>query len=267
MYLVYMHKRLNLSKPTRYTEKQQWMKLFYRNPLYDMCVDKLLVKDYVDRVLGEGHTIPTIGSWDNTEEIFYENLPNSFVLKTNHFGGGRVFICKDKGTFNWISAKKELNKQLCSNRFWNVTREWPYRNIKRKIICEKYMEDESGGLRDYKFYCFNGIPKFCLIASNRFTAHNFTFFDMDFHRLNLNSVVGKQDNCIFEKPKLFEKMKEYAAKLSAPFCHVRVDLYCCNEAIYFGEFTFFDSSGYDNFGSDEWDKKMGDWMILPARNN
>lgn len=263
MYWLHLGKRLDLKNPQTFTAKLQWLKLYDRKPLYTQIVDKYAVKQYVADIIGEKYIIPTLEVWDSVDKIDYSVLPEQFVLKTTHGGGGSgVAICRDKKTFSTKKAAIILEQSMKSD-LYKLLREWPYKNVPKRIIAEKYMEDDSGELRDYKFYCFNGEPKAMLIASNRFTNHNFNYFDMDFKKLPIVSAVGKQSTEEFKKPAEFEEMKEIAKQLSKGFPHVRVDLYCCNHQVYFGELTFFDASGYDDMSSEEWDLKFGSWIKLP----
>lgn len=264
LYRLKMGKKLDLKNPVSYTEKLQWLKLYDHNPCYSMMVDKVIVKDYVAKIIGKKYIIPTLKVWNNTEEIDISQLPEQYVLKCNHMGGGNVFICKNNIVFDLNYAKQELSKQLRTNPF-EKTREWPYKNVNRKILCEKYMEDDNGELRDYKFYCFNGEIKVILVASNRFTTHNFDYFDTSFHPLPIISAAGPNSNEIIQKPEAFEEMKMIASKLSQGIPHVRVDLYYCNNQVYFGELTFYDSSGYDDLSSEYWNNKFGNWIILPPK--
>lgn len=264
MYFFKMNRKLNLDSPQRFTEKLQWLKLYDHNPKYPALVDKYEVKSYIAQLIGEGYLIPTIGVWNNTEEIDWEGLPDRFVLKSTNGGGGTgVVICKNKSTLNIQQANSTLEKSMKSNLYTRL-REWPYKNIPPRIIAEKYMEDESGELRDYKFYCFNGEPKVMLIASDRFSTHNFNYYDMEFNQLPIRSAVGGKSEMEFKRPALFEEMIDLSRKLSRGFVHVRVDLYCVNNRIYFGELTLYDSSGYDNLSSDEEDLRWGAWLQLPA---
>ncbi|GAB7086275.1 ATP-grasp fold amidoligase family protein [Marinifilum fragile] len=262
-YSLKMGKLLNLRNPRYFTEKLQWLKLYDRSPEYSVMVDKIEVKKYVAEAISDNCIIPTIGTWDHADEIDFEQLPKQFVLKCNHTGGGNVFICKDKTKIDFDQLRAKLNAQLSTNTFLR-TREWPYKNIKRRILCEKYMEDESGELRDYKFYCFDGKVKLLLIASNRFTTHNFDYYDSEFNKLDITSTEGPNSLINHKRPETFNEMIETAKKLSKGIPHVRVDLYEIHGKMYFGELTFFDSSGYDNFGSDEWNLIMGDELELPS---
>ncbi len=264
MYRLKMGRKLNIDYPKRFTEKLQWLKLYDHDPFYSIIVDKYEVKSYVARLIGMDYVIPTIGVWNEPEEIKIETMPEKFVLKTTNGGGGTgVVICKEKSKFNFNAAVIKLRKSLNTN-LYKLQREWPYKNIPPRIIAEKYMEDESGELRDYKFYCFNGEPKVLLIASNRFTNHNFNYYDMKFNPLPIHSAVGGKSDIVFQRPSSFDEMVELSRKLSQGFVHVRVDLYYVDQKIYFGELTLYDSSGYDNLSSDSEDLLWGSWLQLPV---
>lgn len=266
MYRLRMGRKLDLKNPKRFTEKLQWIKLYYRIPILTTLVDKELVKPYVERIIGENYIIKTIGVWSSFNDIDFDSLPNKFVLKTTNGGGGTgVIICRDKKNLDKEKAKLCIEKSLRQDLYKKL-REWPYKQVNRRIICEEYKEDDSGELRDYKFFCFNGVPKVMLLASNRYTTHNFNYYDMDFSKLPITSVAGSQSGQEFNRPDTFEEMKAIASKLSKGFPHVRVDLYSCEGKVYFGEMTFFDSSGFDNMSSDEWDLKFGSWLELPKQN-
>lgn len=264
-YFSVLGKFPNIDKPTLFTEKLQWLKLYDHNPFYTKIVDKYEVKEYIAQIIGEKYIIPTLGLWNDPEEIDYSSLPDKFVLKTT-FGGGSdgVVICKDKTKVDCNRIIHKLKKSYNTNPYVRA-REWPYKNVPRRIIAEQYMEDDSGELRDYKFFCFNGVPKVLLIASNRFSNHNFNYFDMEFNVLPITSFMGTQSDIHLECPICFEEMKDIAAKLSNGFPHVRVDLYCCQQSVYFGELTLYDSSGFDDFNSEEWNRKFGNWIILPDK--
>lgn len=265
-YYLYNHKWLNLNTPQTYNEKLNWLKLYYHNPLYTTLVDKLLVKEYVAEKIGREHIIPTLGHWDSFDEIDFDKLPNQFVLNTNHDSGG-IVICKDKATFDKKAAKKKLMKSL-KHDYYRFSKEWPYKNVKRQILAEQYMEDESGfELKDYKWFCFDGDPKALFIGSDRQVKEvetKFDFFDADFKHL---PIVNGHPNAILpiSKPNGFEKMKELARILSNGLPHVRIDFYDVNGQIYFGEMTFYHNSGFSVFEPDSWDKTFGSWIKLPTK--
>lgn len=262
--------RLHLKNPVTYNEKLQWLKLYDRNPIYSTMVDKYEAKGYVANIIGEKYVIPTIGVWDSVDDIDWSVLPNQFVLKCTHDSGGLV-ICKDKTHFDYESAKTKINNAIKRNYFYR-SREWPYKNLKPRIIAEQYMEDKkTKELRDYKFFCFNGIMKALFIATERQSKDDetkFDFFDADFRHLDVRN--GHPNATIPPaKPESFEEMKNLAEKLSAKIPHLRVDFYEVNGKVYFGELTFFHWSGLMPFEPEEWDYKFGEWITLPqdARAN
>lgn len=262
-YFVILGRFPNIDNPILFTEKLQWLKLYDHNPVYTKIVDKYEVKNIISKIIGDKYLIPTLGVWNSPEEIDFDSLPNQFVLKTTFGGGGDgIVICRDKSRLNIDETIKKLKKSFNTDPYIRA-REWPYKNVPRRIIAEQYMEDDSGELRDYKFYCFNGVPKVMLVASNRFTNHNFNYFDMDFNVLPITSAMGAQSDVKMERPEGFEEMKEVATKLSRNFAHVRVDLYSSGGKVLFGELTLYDSSGYDDLNSKEWNKRFGDWITLP----
>jgi len=257
----------NIDNPILYTEKLQWLKLYDHNPIYTKIVDKYEVKNIISKIIGDKYIIPTLGVWNSPEEIDFDSLPNQFVLKTTFGGGGDgIVICKDKSKLIIDETIKKLKKSFNTDPYIRA-REWPYKNVPRRIIAEQYMEDDSGELRDYKFYCFNGEPKVMLVASNRFTNHNFNYFDMDFNVLPITSAMGAQSDVKMNRPDCFDEMKEVAAKLSKGFPHVRVDLYNSGGKVLFGELTLYDSSGYDDLNSKEWNRRFGDWISLPKKDS
>ena len=263
---AHMGKKLNLKNPQTFSEKLQWMKLYNRNPEYTKMVDKYEAKEYIEAIIGSEYIIPTLGVWDNVEDIDFDALPEQFVLKCTHDSGGLV-ICKDKSKLDIEKAKETMRKALLSD-FYFMGREWPYKNVPKRIIAEEYMEDtETGELRDYKFFCFDGVVKALFVASDRQTEGEevkFDFFDTDFNHLDFKNGHPNATKEI-KKPVTFEKMKEMAAKLSAGIPQVRVDFYEVDGKIYFGELTFFHHDGMTPFDPEEWDYKFGEWINLPEK--
>lgn len=259
-----MHKKLDLKNPQSYNEKLQWLKLYDRKTIYTSMVCKYEVKEYIKNILGEEYIIPTLGVWEKVEDIDFSSLPNQFVLKCTHDSGGLV-ICKDKSKLDINSAKKKLRKCLCTD-YYLTSKEWPYKNVKRRIIAEKYMVDESGyELKDYKFFCFDGEVKALFIATDRGVEGEetkFDFFDAEFNHL---PFTNGHPNAIItpKKPEHFEEMKEIASKLSKGIPQVRVDLYNINGKIYFGEMTFAHWCGFVPFKPEKWDYIFGSWIKLP----
>lgn len=260
---IVMGKRLDLKNPTSYNEKLQWLKLYDRNPLYTKLVDKVAVKDYVASIIGNEYIIPTLKVYKSPEEVRIEDLPERFVLKTNHDGDSLgVFVCKDKKNFDFNKAISILSKNLQHNYYY-TGREWPYKNVNPVIFAEEYKEDEFGELRDYKFFCFNGVVKALFVATERSVGHvKFDYFDRDFNHLDFTQS-HPMSNVTLKKPDNFEKMIELAERLSRGLPHIRIDLYNCNGKIYFGEMTFYHYGGMIKFHPEEWDYKFGSWLQLP----
>lgn len=257
-------RKLNLNNPETFNEKLQWLKLYNRKPEYTKMVDKYLVRDYVKEKIGEEYLIPLLGVWDDPEKIDFDELSMQFVLKCNHNSGMGMCICKDKNSLDINKVKEELKKGINQN-YYLTSREWPYKDVPRRIIAEKYMVDESGyELKDYKFYCFDGKVKLVMINSDRMSSEKTkaNYFDENYQPLDF--VWGYENAEIPpQKPEKFEEMKYLAEKLSEGITHVRIDFYQTPSGIYFGEITFFDGSGFDAIEPIEWDYKIGSWIKLP----
>lgn len=207
-------KSLDLDNPQTFNEKLQWLKLYNRKPEYTMMVDKYKVREYIAQTLGEEYLIPLLGVWDDPDEIDFDALPDQFVLKCNHNSGLGMCICKDKSKLDISKVRAELRKGLKEN-YYIRHREWPYKDVPRKIIAEKYMVDDSncGELTDYKFFCFNGVPKFMYISNDNSENATTDFFDMEFNHLDMR-MKDPNSNVIPPKPYLFNEMKAIAEKLS-----------------------------------------------------
>ncbi|MBQ4597483.1 MAG: hypothetical protein IJB12_03700 [Methanocorpusculum sp.] len=257
--------KLDLENPKTFNEKLQWLKLYDRNPAYTQMVDKYAVREYIKNTIGEEYLIPLLGVWDSFDEIDFDKLPNQFVLKTNH-DSGTVVICKDKKTFDVDAARKRINKRINYN-YYNLWREWPYKNVKPKIIAERFMSSPGADdLTDYKFMCFNGRVKCEFTCTNRRSTEglNVTFFDTDWNILPFERHYPADKNEI-EKPAMFSEMlslSEVIAKdLKCSF--VRIDFYEIEGKIYFGEFTLYPGAGMEEFTPIEWDSTLGSWIELP----
>lgn len=249
--------KLNLNNPQTFNEKLQWLKLYDRNPLYTKLVDKYEVREYIKEKIGEEYLIPLLGVWDNVDEINFDELPSQFVLKTTHDSGG-VVICKDKENFNIEKAKKFLSKHL-QNNFYYSGREWPYKNVKPRIIAEKYLDFD---IKDYKFMCFNGKMKCSFVCSERHTnGLKVTFFDKDWNKLPFERVFPCSKD-ILDKPKMYDRMLIVSEILSTNIPFVRVDFYEIDNKIYFGELTFYPGNGIEWFNPKKWDYKLGDMINL-----
>ena len=257
---------LNLEEPQSFSEKIQWLKLYDRKPVYTTMVDKYAVKDYVAKRIGEQYIIPTLGVWDHFDEIDFDSLPNQFVLKCTHDSGGLV-ICRDKNEFNKKAAKKKIEKSLKHNYYWQG-REWPYKDVKPRIIAEKYMADNnSSELKDYKLMMFNNELKCSFVCTNRFSKHlNVTFFDSEWKRMPFERKYHVDPNDI-EKPARYEEMVEIAKILSEGMIFSRIDLYEIKGRVYFGEITLYPGSGFEDFRPIQWDYELGKWIKLPDKDH
>ena len=252
--------KINLDNPRTYNDKLQWLKLHNRKPEYTRMVDKYEAKRYVAEKIGEEYIIPTLGVWDKFEDIDFDSLPNSFVLKCTHDSGGLV-ICHDKAKLDLDYAKNKINKSLKQNYYWRG-REWPYKNVKPRIIAEKFMVDgESECLTDYKFFCFGGEPKFMYRSMDKAKDPRTDFFDMDYNRLDMRMRDPNSDT-VPPMPECFEEMKRLSRILSAGIPHLRVDFYEIGGKIYFGELTFYHCGGFVKIQPEEWMTILGDWIDL-----
>ena len=260
-YKYILGKRLNLKNPETFNEKLQWLKLYDRKPEYTKMVDKYEAKKYVSDIIGEKYIIPTLGIYNDFKDIDFEKLPNQFVIKPTHTSGN-VFICKNKREINYKELENIVKHWLKRRYFYNH-REWPYKNIKPRIIIENYIQDKNEEeLKDYKFFCFNGKVKMVLVCSDRFGKFKKTFFDETWKPYNFTEGNHQKDQSI-KIPENFEEMKELAEKLANNLTFVRIDFYDINGKIYFGEITFYPSAGYEKFNPSEYDKFFGDMIKLP----
>ena len=254
-------KPLNLKAPQTFNEKQNWLKLYDRNPLYTNLVDKYRVKAHVARIIGDEYVVPCYGFWENVDDIDYKSLPQQFVLKCNHNSGG-ICICRDKKNINIAAFKDRLQGKLNEN-FYKYSRVWPYKNVKKGVLADMFLDDHMGSeLRDYKWWCFNGEPK-VMYCTNKGEDVYENFYDMDFNPLDISHGFRRFEPEI-EKPAEFELMKELAAKLSAGIPFVRIDFFDVEGHVYFGEFTFCDWGGMLPL-SDEWENRLGSWITLPKK--
>lgn len=262
-YYLCCREHLSFKKPKTFNEKLQWLKIYDRNPAYISLVDKYEVKKVVGKKIGFEHIIETYGVWDSFNEIDFDALPDRFVLKCTH-DSGSVTICKDKTTFNKEEAGSKLDRAL-KNDVFRSGREWPYKNVRPRILAEAYMEDSRlGELRDYKFFTFNGVPKYVHIVSNRQNPNEETygdFFDMDYQHVEL-TIGHNNAPTPPDKPVNFEKMIEFAKILSQGTKQLRVDFYEVEGKLYFGELTFFHDSGFGDILPESWNRKLGDLIDL-----
>lgn len=261
-------KKLNLKNPQTFSEKLQWLKLYNRNPLYTIMVDKYAVKQYVADLIGDEYIIPTIGVWKRPEDIDFDALPNQFVLKCNHDSGGLI-ICKDKSKLDKEAAIKKLEKSLKTD-FFKMGREWPYKNVHRCIIAEKYIEPTSNtqDLPDYKWFCFNGEPKFCQVIQNRNSNETIDIFDTDWNHQDFNGIAPNINNIknakeMPGKPTNLETHLQISRLLSKDIPFSRIDLYEVGNRTYFGEITFYPYSGIGSFYPVEYNMLLGKMIMIP----
>jgi len=254
-------RKLDLNHPIRFSEKLQWYKLYARKPLMEKCANKLTVREYI-KECNYSHLLNDILCvFHKAKEINYDKLPDQFVLKCTH-GSGMNIIVKDKSKIDKRKISLMLTAWMHQDNYWSG-REWVYRDMPRHIIAERYLEDETGELRDYKFYCFNGKPAFMQLEIGRGTTHNTrNFYDMDWKLLPFGKELPYNADIKVDCPSMFNDMKEIAANLCKPFQYVRVDLYQTNDKIYFGELTFFPAGGAPDFVPDEYDEIVGNMWNL-----
>lgn len=265
LYKARLGRELNLENPKGFNEKLQWLKIHDRKPQYTMMVDKYEAKQYVAKIIGKEHIIPTLGVWNKFDDINFDELPNQFVLKCTHDSGGLV-ICNDKKGFDKNAAKKKINQCLKRNFYW-YGREWPYKNVPKRIIAEQYLsnDEKSDELSDYKVLCFNGEPKLIEIHKGRFSGHHTQdFYDVNWNKTEFEQPEDPLSEEIMEKPVFADKMLELSRTLAENIPHVRIDWYYTGGKLLFGEITFFDSSGFCPF-IDNQDEILGSWITLPQK--
>lgn len=262
---LHLHRKLDLNNPKTLNEKLQWMKFNYRFPLQTVVSDKILVRKYVEEKIGSTYLIPCYGVWDNVDDIGFNNLPDKFVLKCNHDSGG-IVICRDKEKLNINRAKRKLRRSLKIN-FYYIGREYQYKNIKPRILCEQYISDGNYVPIDYKIYCFNGVPDSILVCTDRFSGDankaSYNFFDEDWNFLPYNNGDSIDDSPNIKKPENLKEMLDIARKLSEDFIFARIDLYDINGSIYFGEITLSPNSGFDPDISYDTDLRFGKKLQIP----
>lgn len=254
--------KLDWNQLETYTEKMQWDKLYNDDPMKAKLADKYAVRSWVSEKIGDEYLIPILGKWKRFEDIDFAELPNEFVLKTNH-GSGTNIIVKNKDNFDFKSARKKFKDWMDTDYGYDVGLELHYSKIMRLIIAEKYMETEYGELQDYKFLCFGGKPYYCWVDMGRYSEHTRNVYNLEWEIQPWNQEKYSIYKNPIPKPKNFEKMIEIAEILCEGFHHVRVDLYNVNGQIYFGEMTFTNGRGLDCIVPEKYDKMLGDlWNII-----
>lgn len=256
---------MNWDCPGSFNEKIQWLKLYDRKPEYTIMADKIAVKKYVSEKLGPEYVIPLLDVYENPEEIDFERLPDRFVLKCSHNSGKGVVICRDRAGLDIGGVKRELNDGLDRN-FYMFGREWVYKDIPRKILAEKYMEDETGELRDFKVFNFNGEPRLIQVDSKRFSGHRRNLYSVDWEYINVEYEYPSSPDIQIQKPRCLHDILKAAEVLSRGIPFVRTDFYVVNDKVYFGEMTFYPECGHGKFVPDTFDKELGSWLNLPEKN-
>ncbi|EPB8187127.1 ATP-grasp fold amidoligase family protein [Clostridium perfringens] len=259
LYYSYFDKDLNLENPKTFNEKINWMKLNYKNEKATICADKYEVRKYLEDRGYKWLLNDLIGVYENVDEIDVDKLPNRFVLKATH-GSGWNLIVKNKNNIKWNPWKLIMKSWLKQN-FYYYGREWVYKNMKPRIICEKYLEDRNGELLDYKVYCFNGEPKFIQVDVDRFGNHTGNYYDINWNDMPFQ-YDDENSGRIIDKPKNLKEILDISRDLSKEFPHVRVDFYEVNGNLYFGELTFFTASGTAKFKPEKYDEIVGSWLKL-----
>lgn len=255
-------KTLNLSNPKTFNEKLQWLKLYDRNPEYIDLVDKYKVRDYIAKTIGGEYLIPLLGVYNSFEEINFNTLPDQFVLKPTHTSGD-IFICRDNSGIDYNDLKKKINKWL-KRDYYFLSREWCYKNIKPRIICEKYLKNERKQVPDdYKVLCFNGQPKLIQIHVNRYSKdYSKVIYDLDWNKTTIS--IGNSDfNLNIPKPKNYKSMLEFSKILAKDIPFARIDFYEEYNKLYFGEITLYPASGFNPLQKNEDNIKLGSWIELP----
>lgn len=255
----------DLKNPRTFDEKIQWYKLYYRNPLMTALADKYAVRKYVEEKGLAAILNELYGVYDNADEIDLSGLPDRFIIKATH-GWNMNFTCKDKKSLHWSECCRTMNGWLKTNHYASA-REWSYKNIKPRLICEKYLENEAfHELIDYKFYCYNSKPEVLFVCTGRFSPGGVKYnaYDMNWNRIY--AYKGKPcSDLVIEKPKTFEFMVSVAEKLCEGFPFVRIDLYSLEDRVIFGEATFYPDAGFVPFTPEHYNFVFGDYFILPEK--
>lgn len=254
-------KKLNLDNPVTYNEKLQWLKINDRNPEYSMQVDKYEVQQHIRETIGGQYLIPLLGLYNSVEEIDWDSLPDRFVLKCTH-GSGTNIICADKEKLDMEEAKAKLNRWMKRSWYW-FGREWPYKNIKPRIICQEFISDTGKTPDDYKVLCFNGKAKFIEVHMDRFSDHRQDLYDEEWNKVSIIQGMMPSE-FVYGKPACFHEMMRLSEKLAADMYHVRIDWFVVNDRLYFGEITFYDGAGFYAFDNEEDDRMMGSLIHLPT---
>ena len=262
LYYLRFNEKLCLDTPKSYNEKLQWLKIYNHNPQHCINVDKYEVRKVIGSLIGEQYLVPLLGVYDDIEQIAWDTLPNKFVIKCTH-GTHCSIICKDKNLLDIEFVKPKLKKWMDHNFYWDA-REWPYKNVKPRIIIEEYIADENDLLVDYKFMCFSGKVKLILVHQNITNIdgkHTLDIFTPEWNNTHIEWGIPNSKNKI-ERPRLLSECLHIAEILAKNEAHVRVDLYIVGEHIYFGELTYYTAAGFKPFNRKDDDLMLGEWIDL-----
>ncbi len=265
IYRLRTGERLDLDDPQTYNEKLQWMKLYDRRPEYTVMVDKYAAKQWVEERIGSQYIIPTLGVWEHFDQIDLDGLPDQFVLKCTHDSGGLVIV-KDKSKLDREAARRKLEKCLRRN-YYDIVREWAYKDVPPRIIAEQYMTDESGReLKDYKVFTFDGVPRLIQVDYDRFSDHKRNLYTPQWRFVDAEIDYPNDPAREIPAPQKLEEMLTLAAELAKGYPHIRVDFYSIRDRIYFGELTLYHGAGLETFRPPEFGRTVGAWMKLPEKN-
>lgn len=264
-YKIKMGRKLSLKNPKRYTEKLQWYKVNYHDPLLAQCADKFEVREFIKSKGLNDILVDLYAVYENPDQIKLEELPEKFVIKTTN-GSGTNILCREKSTLSLKQIKSNLVAWLKRDNY-AVGREWSYKGITPKIIIEEYLEDDYNtfdGINDYKFLCFNGTPKYVVLDVDRNIGHKRNIYDIDWNYIDVSTDYDNFGDVV-KRPEGLSEMVEVAKILAKDFPFVRVDLYYVNKKVYFGELTFYPWTGYVQFDPDEFDYTLGNEFKLPVK--
>ena len=259
----YHGKKLNLKKPVTFSEKIQWLKVYYHRPILTQLVDKYEVRSYVEETIGEEYLNELLAVYNSAGEVDFDTLPNQFVIKANHAFHYNLIV-KDKSKLNRKKAKWKFRKWLIKNQYYRGGKEWAYKHVKPRLIAEKYLEEPGKEvLNDYKFFCFNGVPKFVQVDMDRGIHNHRVYYDMEWNKQPFTTTTRDFYKGEASYPENFEEMKKVVIELANSFPFVRVDLYNVQGKIYFGEMTFYPSDARKEYIPDKYNKIFGDYIVLP----
>lgn len=262
-YYLKLGERLNLKEPKLYNEKLQWLKLYDRQMRYHQLVDKIAVRDYVAPIIGDIYLVPVLQTCDAVEDVNWDALPSRFVIKCAH-GSSSNIICRDKAALDIEEAKEKLRYWMKKDLF-NLSREWPYKGVKPRILIEEFLESDTGDVPyDYKIMCFSGVPKYIIVDVDRYTNHTRNYYDTNWVKQDVFNRHPNYEGDV-PRPKKLNEMLDIAHKLSQGFPHIRVDLYAIGDKVYFGEMTFFHGYGMEVFRPRSFEQMLGDLIHLPEK--